>query len=75
MKMFILRSSKSMVNPRIHDKVGENYANHGHESLLMKSNNLNNDRRVNFQDDGNVITQVTYRSYISDDLICRIQSE
>nr|XP_031826597.1 uncharacterized protein LOC116424396 isoform X1 [Nomia melanderi] len=52
----VLKSSKSMVNSKIHDK-GENYTNHGRESRLMKSNNLNNDRRVNFQDDGEIITQ------------------
>ncbi|XP_015438898.1 PREDICTED: uncharacterized protein LOC107193878 [Dufourea novaeangliae] len=53
----VLKSSKSMVNPKTHEKIDENYTGHGRESRLLKSSNFSNDRRVNFQNEDKTALQ------------------
>ncbi|XP_076298475.1 uncharacterized protein LOC143217786 isoform X2 [Lasioglossum baleicum] len=53
----VLKSSKSMINPKSHEKIEDSYTNYGRDSRILKSSNLSNDRRVNFLNEDRIMTQ------------------
>ncbi|XP_033340059.1 uncharacterized protein LOC117228420 [Megalopta genalis] len=53
----VLKSSKSLTNPKSHEKMEETCTIHGGHSRTMKSSNMTNDRRVNFQNQDEIMTQ------------------
>ncbi|XP_076645611.1 uncharacterized protein LOC143355045 isoform X2 [Halictus rubicundus] len=52
----VLKSSKSMINPKSHEKMEDNYTNYGRDSRILRTSNFSNDRKVNFLNEDQIIT-------------------
>ncbi|XP_078032794.1 uncharacterized protein LOC144467743 isoform X2 [Augochlora pura] len=53
----VLKSSKSLTNPKSNGKLEETCTIHGGHSRVLNSSNMTNDRRVNFQNEDEIMAQ------------------